>query len=163
MSDQDDDVQKYALGAVAFVVVLVLAGVIGLAASRVLQAPRTAGPAATATAATAGTRATAAATGVERIYFEVGQDSLPADATDVLNRVAEAARSNGGTVLISGFHDASGDAAANADLAKRRAQRVQHALEANGVTADHLQLSKPALTTGDGDPQAARRVELRLQ
>ena len=161
MSDQDDDVQKYALGAVAFVVVLVLAGVIGLAASRVLQAPRPAGPA--AAAATAGTGATAAATGVERIYFEVGQDSLPADATDVLNRVAEAARSNGGTVLISGFHDASGDAAANADLAKRRAQRVQHALEANGVTADHLQLSKPALTTGDGDPQAARRVELRLQ
>jgi outer membrane protein OmpA-like peptidoglycan-associated protein len=151
-------VQKYALGAVAFVVVLVLTGVIGLAASRVLHAPRPGGPA--AAAATAGT---AAAPGVERIHFEVGQDSLPADATDVLNRVAEAARSNGGTVLISGFHDASGDAAANAELAKRRAQRVQHALEANGVTAEHLQLSKPALATGDGDPQAARRVELRLQ
>lgn len=158
MSDQDDDVQKYALGAVAFVVALVVAGVIGLAASRVLHAPKAAGPSATATAP-AGAETSAA----ERIYFEVGQDSLPADAIDVLNRVAEAARSSGGTVLISGFHDASGDAAANADLAKRRAQRVQHALEANGVTADHLQLSKPAVTTGDGDPKAARRVELRLQ
>ena len=157
MSDQDDDVQKVALGVVAFVVALVVAGVIGLAASRVLQAPKPA-------VATATTTAPATAdTSVERIYFEVGQDSLPADAIDVLNRVAEAARSNGGTVLISGFHDASGDAAANADLAKRRAQRVQHALEANGVTADHLQLSKPAVTTGDGDPKAARRVELRLQ
>ena len=154
MSDQDDDVQKVALVAVAFVVALVLAGVIGLAASRVLHAPKASG---TAVEATADTSA------AERIYFEVGQDSLPADATDVLNRVAEAARSNGGTVLISGFHDASGDAAANAELAKRRAQRVQHALEANGVTADHLQLSKPAVTTGDGDPKAARRVELRLQ
>ncbi|WP_457334072.1 OmpA family protein [Rhizobacter sp. P5_C2] len=154
MSDQDDDVQKVALGAVAFVVALVLAGVIGLAASRVLHAPKASG---TAVATTADTSA------AERIYFEVGQDSLPADATDVLNRVAEAARSNGGTVLISGFHDASGDAAANAELAKRRALRVQHALEANGVTADHLQLSKPAVTTGDGDPKAARRVELRLQ
>lgn len=154
MSDQDDDVQKVALAAVAFVVALVLAGVIGLAASRVLHAPKAGG---TAVAAAADTSA------AERIYFEVGQDSLPADATDVLNRVAEAARSNGGTVLISGFHDASGDAAANAELAKRRAQRVQHALEANGVTADHLQLSKPAVTTGDGDPKAARRVELRLQ
>lgn len=153
MSDQDDDVQKVALGAVAFVVALVLAGVIGLAASRVLHAPKA--------GATAMAGADAAA--IERIYFEVGQDSLPADATDLLNRVAEAARSNGGTVLISGFHDASGDAAANAELAKRRAQRVQHALEANGVTADHLQLSKPAVTTGDGDPKAARRVELRLQ
>jgi outer membrane protein OmpA-like peptidoglycan-associated protein len=157
MSDQDDDVQKYALGAVAFVVALVVAGVIGLAASRVLHAPKAAGP--SATSATTPAESSAA----ERIYFEVGQDSLPADAIDVLNRVAEAARSSGGTVLISGFHDASGDAAANADLAKRRAQRVQHALEANGVTADHLQLSKPAMTTGDGDPKAARRVELRLQ
>jgi outer membrane protein OmpA-like peptidoglycan-associated protein len=154
MSDQDDDVQKYALGAVAFVVALVVAGVIGLAASRVMHAPKAG--AVTATAA-------ADASAAERIYFEVGQDSLPADAIDVLNRVAEAARSSGGTVLISGFHDASGDAAANADLAKRRAQRVQHALEANGVTADRLQLSKPAVTTGDGDPKAARRVELRLQ
>jgi outer membrane protein OmpA-like peptidoglycan-associated protein len=157
MSDQDDDVQKYALGAVAFVVALVVAGVIGLAASRVLHAPKAAGPSATSATTPAETSA------AERIYFEVGQDSLPADAVDVLNRVAEAARSSGGTVLISGFHDASGDAAANADLAKRRAQRVQHALEANGVTADHLQLSKPAMTTGDGDPKAARRVELRLQ
>lgn len=156
MSDQDDDVQKYALGAVAFVVALVVAGVVGLAASRVLHAPRAAGAAAAATA-------TADAAAAERIYFEVGQDSLPADALDVLNRVAEAARSSGGTVLISGFHDASGDAAANADLAKRRAQRVQHALEANGLSADRLQLSKPAVTTGDGDPKAARRVELRLQ
>lgn len=157
MSDQDDDVQKYALGAVAFVVALVVAGVIGLAASRVLHAPKAAGP------STASATTPAETSAVERIYFEVGQDSLPADAIDVLNRVAEAARSSGGTVLISGFHDASGDAAANADLAKRRAQRVQHALEANGVTADHLQLSKPAVTTGDGDPKAARRVELRLQ
>jgi outer membrane protein OmpA-like peptidoglycan-associated protein len=160
MSDQDDDVQKYALWAVAFVVLLVVVGVIGLAASRVLHAPRASGSAATDSVTATPAAATPA---VERIYFDVGQDSLPADATDVLNRVAEAARSNGGTVLISGFHDASGDAAANAELAKRRAQRVQHALEANGVTAEHLQLSKPALTTGDGDPQAARRVELRLQ
>jgi outer membrane protein OmpA-like peptidoglycan-associated protein len=159
MSDQDDDVQKYALWVVAFVVLMVVVGVVGLAASRVLHAPRAAGSATAATPAAA----TAATSAVERIYFDVGQDSLPADATDVLNRVAEAARSNGGTVRISGFHDASGDAAANAELAKRRAQRVQHALEANGVTAEHLQLSKPALTTGDGDPQAARRVELRLQ
>lgn len=157
MSDQDDEMQKYALGAVFGVIALVLAGVIGLAASRVLHAPRAA-TTATTTAATA-----PAAAQAERIYFEVGQDSLPPEAAEVLARVAEAARSSGGTVLISGFHDASGDAAANADLAKRRAQQVQHALEANGVAPDHLQLSKPAVTTGDGDPKAARRVELRLQ
>lgn len=154
MSDQDDDLQKYALGAVAFVVALVVAGVIGLAASRVLRAPGGVG----ATAAVAADSAP-----IERVYFELGQDSLPADAADTLARVADAARASGATVLISGFHDASGDAAANAELAKRRAQRVHHALEANGVAGDHLLLSKPAVTTGDGDPKAARRVELRLQ
>lgn len=154
MSDQDDEMQKYALGAVFGVIALVLAGVIGLAASRVLHAPRPVAQAAAASPATVP---------AERIHFEVGQDSLPPEAAEVLARVAEAARSSGGTVLISGFHDASGDAAANADLAKRRAQQVQHALEANGVAPDHLQLSKPAVTTGDGDPKAARRVELRLQ
>ncbi len=52
----------------------------------------------------------------------------------VLAKVADAARANGGvSVLISGFHDASGDPEKNADLAKRRAQAVRHALEANGV------------------------------
>jgi len=153
MSDQDDEMQKYALGAVAGVVALVLAGVIGLAASRLLHAPRAAAPVA----------ATPAAPAAERVYFEVGQSSLPVEASDVLARVAEAARASGGTVLISGYHDASGDAAANAELAKRRAQAVQHALEANGVAPDRLQLAKPVMTTGDGDPQAARRVEMRLQ
>jgi len=153
MSDQDDEMQKYALGAVAGVVALVLAGVIGLAASRLLHAPRAAAPSA----------ATPAAPAAERVYFEVGQSSLPVEASDVLARVAEAARASGGTVLISGYHDASGDAAANAELAKRRAQAVQHALEANGVAPDRLQLAKPVMTTGDGDPQAARRVEMRLQ
>jgi len=158
MSDQDDEMQKYALGAVAGVVALVLAGVIGLAASRLLHAPRAAGPVAATPAAAA-----PAAAAAERVYFEIGQSSLPVEASDVLARVAEAARASGGTVLISGYHDASGDAAANAELAKRRAQAVQHALEANGVAPDRLQLAKPVMTTGDGDPQAARRVEMRLQ
>lgn len=152
MSDQDDEMQKYALGAVAGVVALVLAGVIGLAVSRLLHAPR-------AAAATA----VAAVPAAERVYFEVGQSSLPLEAADVLARVAEAARASGATVLVSGYHDASGDAAANAELAKRRAQAVQHALEANGVAPDRLQLAKPVMTTGDGDPKAARRVEMRLQ
>jgi outer membrane protein OmpA-like peptidoglycan-associated protein len=66
-------------------------------------------------------------------------------------------------VLISGFHDASGDPAQNAELAKNRALAVRHALEANGVAPDRLVMSKPAVTTGGGDPKEARRVELRVQ
>ena len=162
MSDNNDDTQNFALAVVAGVVALVIAGVIALAASTVMSAaPAT--PAAVAEAV-APTAANEAGVAPERLYFEVGSPALPADAAEVLTRVAEAARASAGaTVLISGFHDASGDAAQNAELAKNRALAVRHALEANGVAPDHLVMSKPAVTTGGGDPKEARRVELRVQ
>ena len=162
MSDNNDDTQNYALAVVAGVVALVIAGVIALAASTVMSAE----PAAPAVAADAVAPVAANEAGMapERLYFEVGSPALPADAAEVLARVAEAARASAGaTVLISGFHDASGDAAQNAELAKNRALAVRHALEANGVAPDHLVMSKPAVTTGGGDPKEARRVELRVQ
>ena len=179
MSNQNDETQTYALGAVAGIIGLVIAGVIALAASTVMRsksAPSVASvvapaaataahanaPAEAAEAAAAGGSATAAP--VERLYFEVGSPALPSDAAEVLARIADAARAHAGaTVLISGFHDATGDAAQNAELAKNRALAVRHALEANGVPPERLLMSKPAVTTGEGDPKEARRVELRLQ
>jgi outer membrane protein OmpA-like peptidoglycan-associated protein len=157
MSDNNDDGQNYALAVIAGVVALVVAGVIALAASTVMGKKA---PAATAGAAPAA----AAAAALPRIYFEVDSDALPADATAVLAGVADAARANpAAAVLISGYHDASGNPEHNADLAKRRAQVVRHALEANGVAPERLQLAKPQQTTGGTDPKEARRVELRLQ
>ena len=155
MSDANDDTQNYALGAIAAVVALVIAGVLTLAISR-SGAPKA--PAASATAAAPAEAA------LPRVYFEVDSDALPADAMEVLNRVADAARANpGAAVLISGFHDASGNPEHNADLAKRRAQAVRHALEANGVPAAQLVLDKPQQTLGGGDPREARRVEIKVQ
>ena len=162
MSDNSDDSQNFALAVVAGVVALVIAGVIALAASTVMGSEPSA-PAAAADAA-APMAANEAGMTPERLYFEIGSPALPADAAEVLARVAEAARASAGaTVLISGFHDASGDAAQNAELAENRALAVRHALEANGVAPDHLVMSKPAVTTGGGDPKEARRVELRVQ
>lgn len=171
MSDQNDDTQNLALMVLSGIVALVIAGVIGLAISSRSgsKAPPVAAKAPAAAAAPAAPPAAAAAPVVvseaaERLYFEVGSDALPADAMGVLAKVADAARANGGvSVLISGFHDASGDPEKNADLAKRRAQAVRHALEANGVAPDRLVMSKPELTTGGTDPREARRVELRLR
>lgn len=158
MSDANDDAQNYALGTIAAVVALVIAGVLALSIWR-SGPPKGAAPAPLQTAAAPA----AAVAAAPRVYFEVDSDALPADAAEVLAKVAEEARANGAAVLISGFHDASGDAEHNADLAKRRAQAVRHALEANGVAAAQLVLDKPQQTLGGGDAREARRVELRLQ
>ena len=161
MSDQNDDAQNYALMVLAGVVGLVIAGVIALAASRTMGTAAKAAPA--KTAAVSATTANAAEPD-GRIYFETGSDALPADASAVLVRVADAARADAGKVVqISGYHDASGDPAKNAELAKNRAMAVRHALEANGVAPDHLVMDKPIVATGGGDAREARRVELRLR
>ena len=103
-------------------------------------------------------------TGTETLYFASGSPDLPVDASEKLARVADLARANVGTsVLISGFHDATGSAAQNAELAQRRADNVRHALEADGVAPQRLQMSKPVETTDNTDPKEARRVEIRLQ
>jgi len=163
MSDQDnDDTRRVGLWVVFTVVGLVVAAVIGFATVRTLSGP----------AAPAVQREDVGETAEEvaligepalRLYFELGQASLSPEAVSALSAVAERARSSGDTVYISGFHDASGSAAANAELAKQRALAVRHALEADGVPPAQLVLRRPALTLGDGDPREARRVELHLQ
>ena len=54
-------------------------------------------------------------------------------------------------------------AAQNAELAKQRAMTVAHALEANGVPKERIQLQKPELLVGSANADEARRVEVRLQ
>lgn len=157
MSDQNDESQNYALMVLAGVVALVVGGVLALAAHQAL------GESAKARGASAATALVVDAPD-GRVFFALGSSALPVEASDELARVADAARAQAGTlVLISGFHDAGGDAAANAELAKQRAMAVRHALEANGVAPDRLMLDKPIATAGGADARAARRVEMRLR
>ena len=65
-------------------------------------------------------------------------------------------------VLVSGFHDASGSASVNAEIAKQRAMAARAALVAEGVPAARIVLRKPEQTLGDGDPIEARRVDVHL-
>ena len=69
----------------------------------------------------------------------------------------------GSKARISGYHDASGSADANAELAKVRAQTVQQLLIANGIAEDRIVLEKPVLATGDGSADEARRVEVLVE
>ncbi len=60
--------------------------------------------------------------------------------------------------------DPTGNAAANAELSKNRAQSVKAALEKLGFAADKVVLEKPAETTTTGtDNAAARRVEVTVK
>jgi outer membrane protein OmpA-like peptidoglycan-associated protein len=165
-SSNDDEATRYGLMVVAGVIGLVVVGVLAFAVGRLGGSSPAAASSAVAmpTPVTAPAAMEAGFAPPEKLYFAVGSDALPADSDAVLARVAEAARAqNGVSVLISGFHDATGNAQMNADLAKRRAFAVRHALEAYGVSPERLVMSRPELTTGGADDKEARRVELRLR
>jgi outer membrane protein OmpA-like peptidoglycan-associated protein len=172
MNDQNDEAQNFALMVLAGVVALVIAGVLALAIATTGAQPANGGaevvsapPAAADTANVApGAAVPSLGEADARIYFELASDALPADAAAELARIADAARADAGkVVLISGYHDESGDAARNAELAKSRAFAVRHALEANGVARDRLVMDKPRVTLGGADAREARRVEMRLR
>lgn len=97
------------------------------------------------------------------LFFELGSAALPADAPAAVAAIKTAAEAAAGRKLvISGFHDATGDPAKNAELAKERAKAVRAALVAAGLAAERVALRKPESTTGSGDDRQARRVEVRL-
>ena len=98
------------------------------------------------------------------LFFDSGSAQPSAEAATVIaviHGAAEAAPTR--KLVISGFHDASGDAAINQELAKQRAFAVRDALVAAGVARERIALRKPATTEGGSadDPQA-RRVEVHL-
>ena len=90
-----------------------------------------------------------------------GQADLAAGANEALADVVKGV-AEGKKAVISGFHDATGDAALNAELAKQRAFAVRDALKALGVAEDKIELKKPEETTATGSNAEARRVEVAL-
>lgn len=100
--------------------------------------------------------------GVVKFYFASGKADLAAGAGDALADVVKGARA-GRKLVISGFHDATGDAVKNAELAKQRALAVRDALKAAGVAEQQIELKKPEQMTASGSNAEARRVEVSIQ
>jgi K(+)-stimulated pyrophosphate-energized sodium pump len=100
--------------------------------------------------------------GIVKFYFATGKAEVAPGSGEALAGVVKAVQS-GGTALVSGYHDASGDPEKNAELAKQRAEAVGEALKAAGAPADRVELAKPAQTQADGPPAEARRVEVTLK
>ena len=163
MSDRTEVAQNLALAAVAALVAMVLAGVLALAIAaqargKPANRPQIVSPAAATPAQSPDTLS-------DGLVFETGSAALPADAGELLARVADAARGQAGaTVVISAFFATGGDPARHTALARERALAVRHALEANGVAPSQLQIAVPAAAKAEeGDARRADRVVLTLQ
>ncbi len=96
------------------------------------------------------------------VFFQTGKSEVDAQGVDALKALV-AGSGGAARFAISGFHDAKGDPARNAELAKQRAFAVRDVLKAAGVAEERLELRKPEVTsaaTGLDAEAAARRVEV---
>ena len=171
MLDEMDDGARVGVWTALGVVAFLLFGLLGGLALKTLH-DKKAKPAVAAAAAPAAATAAAADAVLDlplagdvvgTLYFDSGAAALPADAAAVVAAVKAAAEGAPGRKLVlSGFHDETGDPAKNAELAKERAKAGRAALQEAGVPADRVALRKPESTTGSGQDREARRVEVRL-
>lgn len=99
--------------------------------------------------------------GVVKFYFASGKAELASGAMVALGDAISAAK-GGKRLVLSGFHDASGDPVKNAELAKQRAMSVRDALVGAGVAESLVELKKPEEAVGSGNPAEARRVEVTI-
>ena len=168
MLDDQDEGTRIGVWVTLGIIALLLFGLIGgLAWRSIKDKPVPKPPVAAASAAAAADDAVLdvplSGDVIGKVYFEVGKAELPGDVAGTLaDALAAVTADRDRKLLLSGFHDASGDPAVNAELAKGRAKAVREALKARGVAADRIVLRKPEQTSAEGPPQEARRVEIRL-
>ena len=101
-----------------------------------------------------------------KVYFDTGKTEVAAEFAAKSKDVVEYLKANASAkAIVSGYNDPTGNAAANAELSKKRAQGVAAALKAAGVADDRMVLEKPADTTAgaaQGNAEA-RRVEITIR
>ncbi len=163
MSVQDqDEGTRSAFAVLIPLIVLIVGFVLGLGIHKA-RTPKT--PAAavvqTAVADTDGARVVVEA-GVVKFYFGSGKADVAADAQAALAEAVKAVAA-GKALAVSGFHDDTGSAEVNAELAKQRAMAVRDVLKALGVGEDRITLNKPEQMLGSGASAEARRVEVVIQ
>ncbi|POR11173.1 OmpA family protein [Diaphorobacter sp. JS3050] len=173
-SSDDDSQQRFALGFLFALIALVVSTVVGVVVYKrgIAHAPKAPAaavvPAAEAAAPgvvimiTEDAASVVVEGGVVKFFFATGKAELAPGANEALGDVVKGVVDGGKTAVVSGFHDATGDAAVNAELAKQRALAVRDALKALGVAEEKVELKKPEATQGSGSNAEARRVEVIL-
>ena len=101
--------------------------------------------------------------GVATFFFATGKNDVAEGAQTIVADVINAGK-DGKKLVVSGFADSTGNAAANEELSKQRAQAVQAFFEAQGVNAANIELRKPENTTGAGGTDVeGRRVDVKVE
>ena len=101
-----------------------------------------------------------------KVYFDTGKTEVAGEFAAKSKDLVEHLKANASAkAIVAGFNDPTGNAAANAELSKKRAQGVAAALKAAGVADDRVVLEKPAdATAGAAVSNAeARRVEINIR
>ena len=167
-SSDDDSQQRFALGFLFGLIALIVSTVLGVVVYKrgIADAPKAPAAAVVAAGGAAVVVEDVASVvvegGVMKFYFATGKADLAAGANEALVEVVKGVIEGGKMATVSGFHDATGDAALNVELAKRRALAVRDALKALGVAEEKVELKKPEATQGTGSNAEARRVEVVL-
>ena len=169
MMDEGDDGARVGLWVTLGVITLLLFGLIGGLAMRQMNKEQVSAPKAAAAPSAPALVALdemkdVALSGVVAgtLYFASGSAALANDAGIAISAMRDvAAADTKRTLLVSGFHDATGYPDKNAELAKERAKAVREALVAAGVDRARIVMRKPELTVGGADNAEARRVEVR--
>lgn len=100
-----------------------------------------------------------------QVFFAVGSATVAESfGSEGAAMLAYAAANPEQQIIVSGYNDPTGDAAANAELPKNRAQAVAAALVAAGVAEERVVLEKPAETSDtDVSLEQARRVDVVMR
>lgn len=163
-SSDDDSQQRFALGFLFALIALVVSTVVGVVVYQRGIAPA-AGPAVAVAEPVVVVVQDEASVRVENgvvlFFFATAKADVAAGANEALAAVVQGVGA-GKRAQISGFHDATGNADANAELAKQRALAVSQALQSLGVPEGQITLVKPAVSQGTGNDAQARRVEVIL-
>ena len=180
--NEDESQQKFALGFLLILIALVISFVLGIAfwhkgknaAAKAKPAPVVAAAPAPAKPATTVAEVTETVTvvipdgasirvadGVVNFYFATGSADIAPGAAEALAAVIKGVES-GRKAVVSGFHDTTGDAAINEQLAKKRAEMIRDVLVGLVVPAGKVDLQRPPVTAGSGNNAEARRVEVKL-
>ena len=101
------------------------------------------------------------ANGAVKFYFATGKADVAPGAQEALKDVLVAAL-GGKKIVVSGYHDSTGNAQVNEELSKQRAFAVRTVLLGFGVPDKQIELRKPSDTEA-GSGAEARRVEVFVE